>query len=466
MMGVQMKKEKKKMSPETIYNIMQWLPIIVSAVFFIINVSKKNTAAMIAIGICLAVFVAIAVVVKVKKVVLYKKAFVMSLTLPTLVFMISLFSGASYSDDFPLLLAVIGLTGMFLEPKYTLAQMILADIYIVLMYVIHPEKSGGTSQYILCTACFMLASALFCLVIKRGRAFIETSEEKAKEAEALLQSIRDMGAELQQDFEASSQKIEHKTAGLQQGSLNIEKGAEMVSDSCDVVQDKLRETGEQIRQLNDEVKQFEAALLVNKNNMESMTGQVDTVSEIINETGTVFRTMEEQMHQIVGIAKQISDISFNLTILSLNASVEAAHAGEFGAGFEVVAGEMRALSESSSGFSEQVSDVVKGLLLKVENASQRISDSERAFLQSEKTMTELADSFDKLNKQFETLYANIEGQTQNVSQMNYIFGDLNNKVSDMQSSSRENKEAVDGIAEAMMEFSGDVGKIVKNTQSI
>lgn len=465
-MGVQKKKEKKKMSPEMIYNIMQWLPILVSAVFFIINVAKKNTAAMLVIGLCLAIFIAIAVVVKVKKVSFYKKAFIISLTLPTLVFMISLFSGASYSDDFPLFLAVIGLTGMFLEPQYTLAQVFLANLYIVLMYLIHPEKAGELSQFILCMACFILAASLFYQVIKRGRAFIETSEEKAKEAEKLLESIRNMGAELQKDFDASSKKIEQKTAGLQQGSLTIEKGAEMVSDSCNVVQDKLRETGEQIRQLNEEVKQFEASLLVNKNNMGSMTEQVDTVSEIITETGTVFRTMEEQMHQIAGIAKQISDISFNLTILSLNASVEAAHAGEFGAGFEVLAGEMRALSENSAGFSEQVSDVVKGLLLKVENASQRISDSERAFLQSEKTMTELADSFEKLNEQFEMLYANIEGQTQNVNQVNYIFGDLNDKVSDMQSSSKENKEAVDGIAEAMLEFSGNVGNIVKNTQSI
>lgn len=465
-MGIQKKKANKKMSPEMIYNIMQWLPIFVSAVFFIINVSKKNTAAMIVIGICLAIFVTIAVVVKVKNVTFYKKAFIISLTLPTLVFMISLFSGASYSDDFPLFLAVIGLTGMLLEPKYTLAQVILAIIYFVLMYLIHPEKAGELSQFILCFACFVLAASLFYQVIKRGRAFIETSDEKAKEAEALLESIRNMGAELRDDFEASSKKIEQKTAGLQQGSLSIAKGAGLVFDSCGVVQDKLRETGEQIRQLNDEVKQFEAALSVNKSNMESMTEQVDTVSEIITETGTVFRTMEEQMHQIAGIAKQISDISFNLTILSLNASVEAAHAGEYGAGFEVLAGEMRALSESSAGFSEQVSEVVKALLLKVGNASERVSSSEQAFLQSEKTMAELVGSFEKLNEQFSVLYANIEGQTKNVNQIDYIFGDLSNRVSDMHGSSLENRDAVDGIADAMLEFSGNVGKIVENTQSI
>ncbi len=90
----------------------------------------------------------------------------------------------------------------------------------------------------------------------------------------------------------------------------------------------------------------------------------------------------------------------------------------------------------------------------------------QAFLQSEKTMAELVGSFEKLNEQFSVLYANIEGQTKNVNQIDYIFGDLSNRVSDMHGSSLENRDAVDGIADAMLEFSGNVGKIVENTQSI
>ncbi len=465
-MDTQKKRNKKMLTNENIYKIMQWLPIFVSAVFFIINVTKGNTAAMIVIGLCLAVFVALAVIVKVKKVSLYKREYIMSLALPTLVVMISLFSGASYSDDFPLYLAVIALSGMFLEPKFTLTQMFLADVYLVIMYVVHPEKSGGLSQYILCAACFTLAAGLYYQVIKRGRAFIEMSEVKAKESEMLLGSMRDMGAELQEDFDKSSKKIEARTRGLQQESASIARGAGLASESCNAVQVKISETKEQIKQLNEGVKQFEIALKENRNNMETMNGQVDTVSEIITESGAVFRTMEDQMQEIVGIAKQISDISFQLTILSLNASVEAAHAGEFGAGFEVIASEMRALSESSAGFSDRVSDVVKALLHKVENASERVSSSEQAFSQSEKTMAELVGSFNKLNDQFGVLYENIEGQTKNVNQIDYIFTDLNNKVSDMHSSSLANQEAVEDIAESMMEFSGNVGKIVKNTQSV
>lgn len=465
-MNKKQKKEKQMMTPEKIYRIMQWLPVAVSSIFFLINTLKGNTSAMIAIGICLVVFIGISVISNRRNLDLYVKEYILAVALPTLVFMISLFSGASYSDDFPLFLAVIAMTGMFLEPKFTRTQMVLVDVFLVIMYLVHPEKSGGLSQYILCAACFTLAAALYYQVIKRGRAFIEISDKRAQESEALLDSIREMGSELQHDFDESSAKIDMSTQGLQKGSASITRGAGEVSESCNVVQDKVRETGETVSRLNDGVKQFEDALVENKNNVEAMNEQVGSVSEIISEAGNIFHTMEEQMNNIVGIAKQINDISFKLTILSLNASVESAHAGEYGSGFEVIATEMRELSETSGGFAEQVSDVVKELRERVEQTSERFAGSEEALAQSEKTMSDLVNSFDKLNEQFEVLYNNIEYQNRNVDQIDHIFGELNRKAADMYSSSLANQDAVADISEAMTVFSGNVGKIVKNTQSI
>lgn len=457
---------RKMMTHEEIYKIMQWLPVAVASVFFISNAAKGNVPAMIVIGICLVVFICVFIVVNKKKVDLYKKEYIIAIALPTLVFVISLFSGASYSDDFPLFLAVIALTGMFLEPQLTRVQLVLVVVFLVIMYLVHPEKSGGLSQYILCAACFTLAAFFYFQVIKRGRAFIEISEERAKESEVLLHSIRTMGAELQRDFEASSEKIEAGTKGLQDESALITHGAGEVSNNCNAVQGKIKETGEQIGLLNEEVKQFEAGLDENKNNVENMNQQMDSVGNLIMESGAIFRTMEEQMNEISGVAKQINDISFKLTILSLNAAVESAHAGKYGSGFEVIATEMRELSETSGGFAQQVSDVVKELHECVEMTSEKFAGSEAALTQSKEKMKDLVDSFGRLNKQFEALYSNIEYQNNSINQIDNIFDELNHRVEDMHSSSLANQQAVNAIADAIEAYRGNIDKVVKNTQSI
>lgn len=459
------KKTKKMMTNETIYKITKWVPIVVASAFFLINLIKSNTAAMLAIGICLVVFLSLFTIADKKQFSMPKKELMVSLALPTLVFVISLFSGASYSDDFSLFLAVVAISGMFLEPRFTKMQIVLVDLYIVVMYLYHPEKGGGLGQYILCSACFTLAGVLFYQVVKRGKAFIDISNEKAQESEGLLNSIRAMGAELQNDFEASSSKIESGTKELTKGSALIAHGAGEVSNSCNVVQDKIKDTQEQIEQLNQEVKQFEEGLIENQNNVSAMQNQINEVGDLIAESGNVFRTMEDQMNEIAGIAKQISDIAFKLTILSLNAAVESAQAGEFGAGFDVIATEMRELSESSGGFATKVEDVVKDLRKRVSITSEKFNGSEQAFAESKKSMAGLVDSFGKLNKQFEDLYANIENQNRNINQIDYIFDELEHRVSDMNNSSVENKNAVDAIVNAMNDYRDNIDKVIKNTQS-
>lgn len=92
--------------------------------------------------------------------------------------------------------------------------------------------------------------------------------------------------------------------------------------------------------------------------------------------------------------------------------------------------------------------------------------SEEALKMSEKTVVHLVDSFERLNQQFRVLYENIEQQNANVSQIDYIFEILNQRVSDMQDSSLENESAVEEIADAMNVFKGNVTKIVENTQKI
>ncbi len=460
------KEQKKPISSETIMRIIRNVTIIVTLIYFIINVIKKNTPAIIVIGICLFVFVSTQFVVNRKKVANAKRELLLAVSLCFLVFIISMFSGASYSDDFSLFLAIIGMTGLFLEPKYTKIQIVVINILLVLMYFINPEKTEGTGQFILCQVCFTLAAVLFYLTIKRGRAFIEISAERAAQSEELLLSMRQMGEELEKDFTSSSMQIEESTMGLQKGSDSISHGAMQISESCNDVHDKILLTEQQINELNQEVRIFEQALTENNENVEMMNQQLCSVSETIYEANDVFQQMKKQMEEISRVADELSTISFKITLLSLNASIEAAHAGESGAGFDVVASEMRELSSGSDMFSKQVADVVAEMMERVETTAQQFEDSKEAIVQSETTMKELQDSFEKLTQQFISLYSNIEEQNYKVTQVDAIFGDLKNSVSEMHQYSAENQSAVHGIMQAMDIYKGNITRVIDNTKIV
>lgn len=107
---------------------------------------------------------------------------------------------------------------------------------------------------------------------------------------------------------------------------------------------------------------------------EKMLSSMDEISQsneaIMNQITSSNREMAEIVKVIQGIGmktKVINDIVFQTKLLSFNASVEAARAGEHGKGFAVVAEEVGNLAQMSGNAAKEISDMLDGSILKVEN---------------------------------------------------------------------------------------------------
>ena len=465
-MGKNRDDAKTPMSRERMYKFMAYVVAVVAGAFLIKNLISSDWAAAGGIGICIIIYGVSFLGMKYKNVRNDIKEVALSISLCFLIFVISLFSGAYYSDDFPMFLAAIGLCGLYLEPKVTRAQIIISGILLTIMYVLHPEKAESMGQYIQCMVIMIVAGILFYQTIKRGQAFLLISQDQAGESEKLLESMRIMGVNLQQDFEESSASIDSSTSELQKGGALISQGASEMSESCEEVHDRIQVTERQIQDLNDGVMKFEQALSENQKNMEAMDIQMQKVAGIIQETNQVFRDMESRMRSVSKVAESLNDISFNITILSLNASIEAARAGDAGAGFDIVALRMRELSESSNEFSQQVEESIQQLAQRVEDTSKEFAESTQAIEQSGKLLEELQGSFIRLKDQFADLYGNIEEQNSNVAQVDAIFGKLNSYVADMKNLSEENQDAVEAIIDAMDIYKENISGVIEQTKMV
>lgn len=467
---------KEPISKDAIFKTMLYVTYIVAAAFLMKNILGKTLLGAVVIGVSLLVFTIMLVIMKKAHVRIESQQFAVSMCLLLLVFVISLNSGDYYSDDFPLYLAVIGLTGMYLRPKYTLIQMILADVLLIIQYLVHPEKADSTGQFFMCVAVFTLASVMFYLAIKRGRAFIMRSQERADEAEKLLQSLATIGDELQKNFESSSERIENlqkvstllqdNAADLKAGSSGITQGAREMEVTCDGVHSRIQVTEGQIDALNGEVKNFESALASNRENMEKMNRQMESVKRTMSETNEVFRMMEQQMQEIHTVTEQLNSISSSTTMLALNASIEAARAGVAGAGFAVVASKVQELAVDSNKCSAQVAGVVGVMKDQIQKTTVQLGESTDAINASLGALEGLQGGFDELTHQFGSLYNNIEAQNSNINQVDAIFEQLRDKVVDMSSYSEENQASVESIAEAMSMYKDNMVQVIDDTKKV
>ena len=467
---------KKPTSENTIFRYMMIAVFTISSVFFLKNLLAQTWTSAVVIGICLFLFTIIVLFMKKMQTKLVTQQFILCLSIVFLVFIISLNSGSYYSDDFPLYLSVIALSGLYLVPKYALVQLVLIDILLALAYVIHPEKADPLGQYVMCMALFSVCSYIFYMVIKRGRAYIELGKARAEEAELLIEELKKAGIELQENcdhsimriakLEEANGRLETSAAELQQGSSAIISGTMDAIETFTDVQERMLITEKQIESLNDEVKKVEISLSDNQKNMKGLTTEMESLKNTISATNEVFNTLQKEILEISAITDELAKIAHNTTTLSLNASIEAARAGQAGAGFQVVASKVHSLADDSNSCSSQVVNVVNAMKTRIDETSEQLTDSTNAINSSIRSINELESSFLTLTSQFNSLYQNIEAQNGNVQQMDAIIEDLKGKISDVATSSETNHDSVNSITDAIIIYRENIDNVMADNKQI
>lgn len=475
-MSNNVKKFSKPIGEDSIYKMMLIITFVVAGAFFIKNVISFSIVGMAVIGGCLLVLAAALFFMKLFKLHKHKKQLVVCVMLMFLVFVISLFSGNFYSDDFTLYLAVIALSGLYLEPTVTKVQMVLVNVLLILQYIINPGKADPLSQYIMCMVLTTLTAVLFLQVIKRGRSFIQVGADRSEEAEELVASITKAGTELQQNCETSakrveglkdaSDKLEERTRELKDGSDNIIESAKDIVHSFDGVHETVKFSGEQISIMNTEVKDVEDALAENKKNMQAMSQQMNSVKSAVDEANEVFAKLQKQILEISAVTDQLNSIASSTNMLALNASIEAARAGQSGAGFAVVASKVQELAVDSNRCSGQVVEVVTAMQSQIEITTEQLGESTDAIDSSINALEGLQNSFDALTDKFGALYDNIEAQNENVGKMDSEIRQLETRINEMSACTEENQTYVDEISNMVDLYKSHMQLVVTDTQQV
>jgi methyl-accepting chemotaxis protein len=109
--------------------------------------------------------------------------------------------------------------------------------------------------------------------------------------------------------------------------------------------------------------------------VEKTNAAMATIRERVQETARAIKRLGESSQEIGNIIQIITDIADRTSILALNASIQAAMAGEAGRGFAVVAEEVQRLAERSNSSTKQIEVLVKNIQGDINEASRSMNES-------------------------------------------------------------------------------------------
>ncbi|HUA21140.1 MAG TPA: methyl-accepting chemotaxis protein [Bryobacteraceae bacterium] len=115
------------------------------------------------------------------------------------------------------------------------------------------------------------------------------------------------------------------------------------------------------------------------NLMQEARKTVTHAAEAMNDLTASMDLISKSSNQVAGVLKSIDEIAFHTNILALNAAVEAARAGEAGAGFSVVAGEVRSLAQRAAEAARNSAEIVERTIGDINKGVGLVSQAHRAF---------------------------------------------------------------------------------------
>ncbi|MGO4734208.1 methyl-accepting chemotaxis protein [Paenibacillus sp. 2KB_22] len=100
---------------------------------------------------------------------------------------------------------------------------------------------------------------------------------------------------------------------------------------------------------------------------QELMSSISYISEVSATNRATLTHLQEQAGSIQGVVRTIREISSQTQLLALNAAIEAAHAGEYGRGFDIVAKEVKKLSAMVESSINEIRDSVTGITKEIGN---------------------------------------------------------------------------------------------------
>ncbi len=245
-----------------------------------------------------------------------------------------------------------------------------------------------------------------------------------------------------------SARTTEQASSLEQISASIEEissSVEMISDNASLQDELVRKTlflTEKLKAENDTVIQHTGAAYMTSG---LLTDQASTGKSYMQDAIKSMDSIDSSTKRITDTISTISDISDQVNLLALNASIEAARAGSYGRGFAVVAEEISKLADQTAISAKQITVIVNEALKEV-NAGKKIISS------TSESLDKIVEYISQTETVVNRIKASVELQFSTASEVFIDTSKISQMASEIAMSTSEQKVGLEQITTAISEL--------------
>ena len=264
-------------------------------------------------------------------------------------------------------------------------------------------------------------------------------------------------------------EIEKTDASVMKINLHIQRVTESISEQSAAVHESSASVQQMIANLGNIEKATESkrTLIANLSELaqkgeEGMANNVRAIDDISKSTQFIF--------DLISVINQIAG---QTNLLAMNAAIEAAHAGDAGRGFSVVADEIRKLAEKTTRNSKEISVSLKDIISKIGGSAEISSSANDIIRRVLMGINELADSMTETLNGLKEISIGNSQIIESITSLNTLTEEVNSASMEMKSGTKEVEASVKNIyaistenRNGIAEITGGIDEISKSIQRL
>ncbi len=265
---------------------------------------------------------------------------------------------------------------------------------------------------------------------------------------------------------ASSEEISASISNIKNNiNHSVDQAIHMAENSEKMYQEALEMIGSFDIIKEDNEKMLKEALS-EKDSIKNATTKVNEITEEIESNIEEIESLKTFSSEIGDFIKKIYGITEQTNLLSLNAAIEAARAGDAGKGFGVVAGEIRKLAENSKHTAEEIENKINSISNKIDITVKKSHISKEKMKEMNNEIDRIENIFLKLMNVLIDITNSLESIYDETKEQSFAMENLKSHSKEIEIVFKDIFTGIDEINQTMFVTSQSINELVEVSETL